>query len=117
LSFPANVLKDFLDLIKQRSVAYNQTFGEKNRYAHYVLKDLARFCRANESTFNPDPRAHAVLEGRREVWLRIQEHLNLTPEQVYALHPLKDGKGLGVGLPANGVSATQMNRSTDGRNT
>lgn len=50
-----------------------------------VLRDLAKFCRANESAFDPDPRIHAALEGRREVWLRIQAHLNLTPAQLYEL--------------------------------
>lgn len=51
-----------------------------------VLKDLARFCRAHKSTFHEDPRAHAMLEGRREVWLRIQNHLNLTQSELWALH-------------------------------
>ena len=51
-----------------------------------VLEDLARFCRANETCFHEDPRLHAVLEGRREVWLRIQQHLNLTPAQLFGLY-------------------------------
>lgn len=50
-----------------------------------ALIDLAEFCRANESCFHTDPRAHAALEGRREVWLRIQEHIHLTPAQLMAL--------------------------------
>lgn len=51
-----------------------------------VLADLAKFCRANETCFHTDPRLHAVLEGRREVWLRIQRHLNLSTEQLYAIY-------------------------------
>ena len=51
-----------------------------------VLQDLAKFCRAETTTFDPDPRIHAVLEGRREVWLRIQQHLRLTPEQLYVIY-------------------------------
>jgi hypothetical protein len=47
-----------------------------------VLADLAKFCRANESTFHPDPRIHAVLEGRREVWLRIQKYMRLTAADI-----------------------------------
>lgn len=50
-----------------------------------VLADLADFCRANETTFHHDPRASAVLEGRREVWLRIQEHLQLTEAELWEL--------------------------------
>lgn len=51
-----------------------------------VLRDLAVFCRAGESTFHDDPRAHALAEGRREVWLRISHHLHLTPEQIWELY-------------------------------
>jgi len=51
-----------------------------------VLQDLARFCRATETCFHEDPRIHAALEGRREVWLRIQQHLNLNPSQLYTLY-------------------------------
>lgn len=55
-----------------------------------VLADLARFCRAHESTFHADPRVHAVAEGRREVWLRIQRNLELTDEQLWGLYGLAD---------------------------
>lgn len=48
--------------------------------------DLARFCRADQSTFHADARVHAVLEGRREVWLRIQEHLRLSDEELFTLY-------------------------------
>lgn len=49
-----------------------------------MLKDLAAFCRAHESTtrVSPvtrmiDPLAMAQTEGRREVWLRILWHLKI----------------------------------------
>lgn len=58
---------------------FNTPHGEK------VLADLAKFCRANESTFHPDARVHAALEGRREVWLRIRAHMDLTDQQLWAL--------------------------------
>lgn len=73
-------VKEFLTSRKQQ---YQRTFSGVNGEA--VLEDLARFCRANETTFLPDARASAVLEGRREVWLRIQHHLNLSPDQLVAL--------------------------------
>lgn len=53
---------------------------------HPVRVDLARFCRAHQSCFDPDPRIHAVLEGRREVWLRMQQHWQLSPEQLAELY-------------------------------
>jgi predicted alpha/beta hydrolase len=51
-----------------------------------VLRDLARFCRAHKSTFHEDPRVHAMAEGRREVWLRIQQHLHMKPDDLWALY-------------------------------
>ena len=50
-----------------------------------VLADLAKFCRATQPTWHPDPRTHALLEGRREVWLRIQRYINLPVEQLLPL--------------------------------
>ena len=70
--------------LSRRKYAYVRTF--MNPPGQEVLEDLAKFCRAAETCFNPDPRIHAVLEGRREVWLRIQRHLQLTDEQLFALH-------------------------------
>jgi len=51
-----------------------------------VLADLAKFCRATEPTFHPDPRVSAQLDGRREVFLRIQQHLRLTDDQLWKLY-------------------------------
>ena len=72
---------------RQRSY---QTLFPQNSPA---LKDLYRFCRAGQTCWHPDPRVHAVLEGRREVWLRIQQHLKLSPEQLLELFKaqLNDG--------------------------
>jgi hypothetical protein len=67
-----------------RQGAYRDTFRAPT--AQLVLKDLARFCRAHEPAFHPDARKHALAEGRREVWLRIQEHLNLNSEELWTLY-------------------------------
>lgn len=74
-----------LDFLRRRRRAYLLTFNSGFAQQE-VLMDLAKFCRANETTFNADPRIHAVLEGRREVWLRITQHLHLTSEQLFALY-------------------------------
>lgn len=76
--------------VHSRKISYGLVFGPKTPDHVAVLKDLAAFCRAHETTFHPDPRIHAILEGRREVWLRIQNHLQLTPEQLYALFSGKE---------------------------
>lgn len=70
------------DFLVTRAQAYQRTF--KGIYGERVLTDLARFCRADESTFNKDPRIEGVLQGRREVWLRITKHLNLTEDELLA---------------------------------
>lgn len=76
--------RKLVDYMRRRRRNYQLTFGSPGGRA--VLDDLAEFCRANETTFHADPRVHAALEGRREVWLRIQQHLNLTGEQLAAIY-------------------------------
>lgn len=78
------------NLIRTRSFAYHQVFSPEHKYVATVLKDLSKFCRAHETTFHQDPRVHAVMEGRREVWLRIQEYLKLHVDEIYELHKIKD---------------------------
>jgi len=77
------MIKAALDFLTSRKQAYQHTF--KGIHGERVLEDLARFCRANDTTFLPDARASALLEGRREVWLRVQQHLNLSPDQLEKL--------------------------------
>ena len=71
------------DFLRGRKQAYQLTFGTSA--GQRVLSDLAVFCRANDSCFDADPRLHAVAEGRREVWLRIQRHMNLSSEELFSL--------------------------------
>ncbi len=79
-----------------RKAAYQAKFGKAPGVPDdLATADLKRFCRANSTCFDPDPRAHAALEGRREVYLRIQQHLELTVEQLAELYgapvaPTKD---------------------------
>lgn len=63
--------------------AYRQTFDPDSPVVKAVLEDLAKFCRAHESCYAPDARDHAVAEGRREVWLRLQYMVQLTPEELW----------------------------------
>lgn len=73
--------------ITARRIAYRDALlgsdGKLTPQAEIILKDLARFCRAHQSTAmrSPtgaiDPLASARADGRREVWLRIIEHLAL----------------------------------------
>lgn len=65
----------------QRQQAYLIAF--RTELAKQVLADLALFCRADSTTFHENPRAHALMEGRREVYLRIQDHLKLGGEALW----------------------------------
>lgn len=76
---------DALQFLRSRKGAYEAAFAGPTGEA--VLADLAKFCRANESTFHPDPHVAARLDGRREVWLRIQSHLKMTDDQLLKLYP------------------------------
>lgn len=95
-----------VEWLRTRKRAYALTFGNnrivtslKRAYAvafgnyagQMVMADLIKFCRATRSTWSDDPRHHARLEGRREVILRINEHLNLSADKLYALY---DGKSI-----------------------
>ena len=75
-------MTDAQQFIARRRTAYVKAFA--NTFGEEVLADLARFCRAGASTFDPDPRIHALLEGRREVYLRIMDHLHLTEDELLA---------------------------------
>lgn len=74
-----------LDYLGFRKQSYLAVFNPASEATRYVLEDLARFCRAHRTTVGKTPEQTLVLEGRREVWLRIQNHLNLTDEQLYEL--------------------------------
>jgi hypothetical protein len=75
-------------VIRERKICYERVFAGKASADEVAIvkRDLARFCRADVSAFHEDPRAHAALEGRREVWLRIQQHLNMTTPELVALY-------------------------------
>lgn len=74
-----------------RQDSYKTTFHGVN--GQEVLKDLSRFCREKESCFTVgDPYATALLEGRREVILRILDHLEMPPDDLW----LKYGEGQDV---------------------
>lgn len=85
-------MKDLIDALKrvlgERQYAYRTTF--KGPLAQVVLEDLARFCRAHKSTFHENERTQSMLDGRREVWLRIAHHLQLPHDQLWKLY---DGRG------------------------
>ena len=86
-----DIVRRIKEFLSARSMAYRRVFNAQNRDAKVVLEDLSRFCRAAKSTAHVDPHMAARLDGRREVWLRLQDHLNLSTEEMYRLyHGQKD---------------------------
>lgn len=77
------------ELFAERRQAYLLVFNKENQYLKTVMEDLEKFCRVNETSFHPDARIHAALEGRREVYLRIKDYVTLTPDELLN----KYGKG------------------------
>lgn len=81
-----DTMRRLFSFLDQRKRAYQLTFQLNQPANVLVLQDLAKFCRATESTFHPDARLAANLDGRREVFLRIQNHLGLTTEQLLSIY-------------------------------
>lgn len=79
------------NLIITRQGAYKGLF--KGPLADLVLADMAAFCRAHESTFHENARIAAMLDGRREVWLRVSNHLHMSPEALFRLSTGFTGEG------------------------
>lgn len=77
--------------LAHRKAAYARVFNMADQDVQLVIQDLMKFGRAAESTaaFDPsgrhDPLASARYDGRREMWLRINEHLNIPIEDLYRL--------------------------------
>ena len=79
-----------------RSRAYKSLFhggdGRISRSGEHVLADLRHFCFADRGTiFDNNPQVMARREGRREVFVRFVNLLNLDEEQVQKLMELDDG--------------------------
>lgn len=69
------------EILADRQRAYMLLF--KTPAGEAILADLAVFCRANETCVVPGDRDRTyVLEGRREVFLRIKDHLDLAIDQL-----------------------------------
>jgi hypothetical protein len=72
--------QQMIDWLTAKSRAYRGLSDE-------AILDLAVFCRANETCAVPGDRDKTLmLEGRREVFLRIMQHRHLTPDQLFSLY-------------------------------
>lgn len=66
--------------LRRRHAAYSAVFladGPKGADARWILADLAKYCCADETTWNEDARVSDHLAARREVYLHIMKSLRL----------------------------------------
>ncbi len=63
--------------------AYNMVFRSPD--GKIVLADLIAHCFGRRTTFDPNGQTHAFNEGRRDVLLRIEQFMELSLEEIYAL--------------------------------
>lgn len=82
-------LQEFIHFLIKRKQAYLHVFNPRDQFVQIVLKDLAHFCRGDRSTFDKDPQVHALLEGRREVFLRIMEHTKMNQDDFFEKYKIK----------------------------
>lgn len=82
------VVREAEQIVTVRKAQYCRVFNTASKDVVAVLEDLAQFCRAHSSTYDPDPRLADRLDGRREVWLRLQQHLQLTDQQLWSLYKI-----------------------------
>lgn len=85
-------LRKLMGLRQAWRSAYRGADGELTLAARTILLDLQRFCYATRPTIKVspttgciDPYAMAVAEGRREVFLRINEYLKLDDRDLQAM--------------------------------
>jgi hypothetical protein len=94
------MVRELLLKLFNRRNAYCKCFKDGTEVSdsgRRVLKDLAKFCRAHDTTtlISPisrmvDPLASAQAEGRREVFLRIMWHLKLTDADLMTLKEIEE---------------------------
>ena len=84
--------EQMLNMLRQLAIVrarhYKRLFrpdSGMSRDAEIVLADLRTFCFAEKTTFSMDTHRAARDAGRREVWLRIVQHLDLDESQVRKL--------------------------------
>lgn len=73
-----------LGLLRERKRGYQLWFG--SRAGHAVLQDLLGFSKFLEGPARPSNEETWRLIGRQDMVRRIQQHLHLTPEQLFALY-------------------------------
>lgn len=80
-----NVTPQHIEVAQKVKSYYTACFSSPG--GAHVLRDLMGICKARTTTVVAgDPYWTMVNEGRRQVWIHIQDMLGLTAEQIAALY-------------------------------
>lgn len=74
-----------LAFLEGRRLAYVATLIHGNATPEQrkrVVDDIKRFARGDNTVFHENDRIHALLTGRQEVFVRINDHLTMTLDQL-----------------------------------
>lgn len=75
-----------IEFLGWRKRAFQLLWPGSHRATDVVLRDLSRYCHINEECPHTDPFKVGEWLGRRSVFLRIQRHLYLSPEELFELY-------------------------------
>lgn len=72
-------------ILRDRRDAYIRFFSGTGTSSdkRVVMADLRRFCRGGQTAWAADPREHALLTGRQEVYQRIVDHTELAFDDLW----------------------------------
>ena len=71
--------------ILKRYQAYKRKFQKGDPDADKIMADLSEFCGFLDTTFKGDEKQMLIMEGRRQVFLRIFGHTNLDGQDIHQL--------------------------------
>ena len=72
-----------LEMITERKRAFQLAF--KSPAGEAVMRELAKYCRVYSTTAHETPNLTFVFEGRRQVYLRIQQYLESSVESLHEM--------------------------------
>lgn len=75
-----------VEFLNFRSRAYKMCFPKQEMFTRTVLTDMAMFAHMNEDCPHTDPFEIGKWLGRQEIVRRLQRHLYLTPEELFAIY-------------------------------
>jgi len=80
-------------VLYERKQAYFRLFGGAAMPGDKatVLKDLSWFCHGDRTPWHDNPRIHALISGRNEVYRRITDFLELSMDDLIRKYTNRDG--------------------------